>query len=87
MFTSKYFLLVTLALGANGARLPFHESEGTLQAYDQLMHVFGKESNRSVGVRDTPYWYENIAHQGISAFGPADYQVYRNVKDFGARGK
>lgn len=32
------------------------------------------------------YWYEGIAHQGISAFGAAGYKVYRNVKDFGAKG-
>lgn len=35
----------------------------------------------------TPYWYEQIAHQGISAFGPSGYAVYRNVKDYGATGK
>lgn len=34
----------------------------------------------------TPYWYEQIAHQGISAFGPSGYQVYRNVKSYGATG-
>jgi glucan 1,3-beta-glucosidase len=34
----------------------------------------------------TTYWYEAIAHQGISAFGPAGYAVYRNVKDYGAKG-
>jgi glucan 1,3-beta-glucosidase len=33
-----------------------------------------------------PYWYENINHQGISAFGPSGYQVFRNVKDYGAQG-
>ncbi len=33
------------------------------------------------------YWYENIAHQGISAFGPSGYTVYRNVKDYGAKGR
>ncbi|KAG6906321.1 hypothetical protein DXG01_014496 [Tephrocybe rancida] len=32
------------------------------------------------------YWMQNIKHQGISAFGPAGYQVFRNVKDFGAKG-
>jgi len=32
------------------------------------------------------YWYEQIAHQGIAATGPGGYQVYRNVKDYGARG-
>ena len=33
-----------------------------------------------------PYWLENIAHRGTSAFGPSGYQVFRNVKDFGAKG-
>jgi len=36
--------------------------------------------------QSTAYWYEQIPHRGISAFGPAGYQVYRNVKDYGARG-
>jgi glucan 1,3-beta-glucosidase len=36
--------------------------------------------------RQSSYWYENIAHQGISAFGPAGYKVFRNVRDFGAKG-
>jgi len=29
---------------------------------------------------------EDITHQGISAFGPSDYTVFRNVKDYGAKG-
>ncbi|KAL2065578.1 hypothetical protein VTL71DRAFT_3248 [Oculimacula yallundae] len=35
-----------------------------------------------------PYWLEQIKHQGISPFNsnPANYQVFRNVKDFGAKG-
>lgn len=33
------------------------------------------------------YWLENIQHQGVAAFNPdASYQVFRNVKDFGAVG-
>ena len=35
----------------------------------------------------TPYWLENINHQGISAFGPSGYIVFRNVMDYGATGK
>ncbi|PVH68126.1 glycoside hydrolase family 55 protein, partial [Cadophora sp. DSE1049] len=31
------------------------------------------------------YWYENIAH-GSSSFGAPGYQVFRNVKDYGATG-
>ncbi|KAJ7632169.1 exo-beta-1,3-glucanase [Roridomyces roridus] len=35
-----------------------------------------------------PFWLQNIKHQGLSAFNPtpSSYQVYRNVKDFGAVG-
>jgi glucan 1,3-beta-glucosidase len=34
------------------------------------------------------YWLEEIQHQGISAFNsaPGTYQVFRNVKSFGAKG-
>lgn len=37
---------------------------------------------------EDPFWLENIKHQGISAFNanPKSYQVFRNVKDFGAKG-
>ena len=35
-----------------------------------------------------PYWMEKIKHQGVAAFNPrpGEYQVFRNVKDFGAIG-
>ena len=35
-----------------------------------------------------PYWMENIKHQGIASFNPnpSAYQVFRNVKDYGAVG-
>ena len=36
--------------------------------------------------QSSAYWYEEITHQGISAFGPSGYAVYRNVKDYGATG-
>jgi glucan 1,3-beta-glucosidase len=33
------------------------------------------------------YWVANVQHQGAVPFGDdPDYQVYRNVKDFGAVG-
>ena len=33
------------------------------------------------------YWYESIAHQGRAAFNSdSTYKVYRNVKDYGAKG-
>ena len=33
------------------------------------------------------YWLESISHQGISPLGPSGYTVFRNVKDFGAKGE
>ena len=35
------------------------------------------------------YWLEDIHHQGFSPFNanPVSYQVFRNVKDFGAAGR
>jgi len=35
-----------------------------------------------------PYWLEDIKHQGVASFNPNpdNYTVFRNVKDFGARG-
>lgn len=38
----------------------------------------------------TPYWLENIAHLGKQPFpatNMASYKVWRNVKDFGAKGE
>lgn len=34
------------------------------------------------------YWMEDLTHQGLAAFNsdPGNYQVFRNVKDFGAKG-
>ncbi|KAI0755599.1 exo-beta-1,3-glucanase [Fomes fomentarius] len=44
-----------------------------------------RPGNASAG---DPYWLQNIKHQGIAAFNPSpsSYQVFRNVKDFGAVG-
>ncbi|KAK4865561.1 hypothetical protein LT330_009349 [Penicillium expansum] len=37
---------------------------------------------------DSAYWLADIAHQGVAAFNsnPSGYQVFRNVKDYGAKG-
>ncbi|KAI1278309.1 glycoside hydrolase family 55 protein [Xylaria sp. FL0933] len=46
------------------------------------------EARAVKGRQTSSYWYETIAHQGISAFNdnPTTYKVYRNVKDYGAVG-
>lgn len=62
--------------------------DNVLQEYEEYVDYNGNVSHhRAITKRQaTPYWYEEIAHQGISAFGPSGYVVYRNVKDYGARG-
>lgn len=43
------------------------------------------DSNRT---RKDPFWLEAIKHQGIAPFHPnaSSYSVFRNVKDYGAKG-
>ena len=46
-----------------------------------------QSSNTSIEVGEQPeFWLESITHQGISPLGPSGYTVFRNVKDFGAKG-
>jgi len=60
-----------------------------LVEFADYVHYQGNQSEASTihKRQATPYWYETITHQGISAFGPGGYQVYRNVMDYGATGK
>ncbi|KAK6498769.1 hypothetical protein TWF481_011343 [Arthrobotrys musiformis] len=39
-----------------------------------------------VCIRVEPYWLDAIKHQGKAPYAESGYQVYRNVKDFGAKG-
>jgi len=51
---------------------------------------FGKFDNVTTTSNSSApsYWLEDIAHQGLAPFNFNDtsYQVFRNVKDFGAKG-
>ncbi|KAI0438962.1 glycoside hydrolase family 55 protein [Xylaria telfairii] len=40
----------------------------------------------SLAVGVNAYWLENIQHQGLAPFAGNGYKVFRNVKDYGARG-
>lgn len=44
-------------------------------------------SGGTAGAGD-PFWLETIEHKGTSAYNadPAGYKVFRNVKDYGAKG-
>ncbi|KAF2202472.1 pectin lyase-like protein [Delitschia confertaspora ATCC 74209] len=35
---------------------------------------------------DSDFWMSSIKRQGVQPFGPAGFKIYRNVKDYGAKG-
>ena len=88
------------ALLVNSEKLDIPEVDkvvqGVLHDYSKYVHYTAPaNATNSTGSRNSTqgpaasgqaYWYEGIQHQGISAFGPSGYVVYRNVKDYGARG-
>ncbi|KAJ8120705.1 hypothetical protein ONZ43_g2658 [Nemania bipapillata] len=97
-FTSIIGLAIPLAL-AEKLVIPAVEKAVSLQlaefsdyyadATNETLHSQAAHDARSIEERQTStYWYETIAHQGISAFNadPTTYKVYRNVKDYGAKG-
>lgn len=44
-------------------------------------------SRDTIAPRDEAYWVAGVKHQGLVAFGNStEYQVFRNVKEFGAKG-
>jgi glucan 1,3-beta-glucosidase len=64
----------------------------TVAAAAESSAAVGHSSNlaaaAAAAVADPAYWLANIAHQGIAAFNPnpSTYKVFRNVKDYGAKG-
>jgi glucan 1,3-beta-glucosidase len=89
----KAALLSVFASGAWCAHFDIPEVESVvaevLKDFGDYVHFQGNDSEASAGTKrqSTAYWYETINHQGISAFGPSGYQVFRNVKNYGATGK
>ncbi|KAF1965868.1 beta-1,3-exoglucanase [Bimuria novae-zelandiae CBS 107.79] len=93
--TSKLFLLSS---GASAALLDsqYHkapvrrETVTATRAYTQVVappQPTGISSPGNGDSCDAPYWVEQIAHQGVASFNnDTSYQVFRNVKDYGAVG-
>lgn len=99
MRSLRALLLLTFMLEAACVRLDIPAVErvvaNVLAANEDYVYFQGNDTNSTSVVtssstnlfkRQTAYWYENINHQGISAFGPGGYQVFRNVKSYGAKG-
>lgn len=48
----------------------------------------GLEARGELKARDSTYWVADITRQGTVPFGnSSSYQIFRNVKDFGATGR
>ncbi|KAI0380474.1 glycoside hydrolase family 55 protein [Hypomontagnella monticulosa] len=81
---------VQSAVSAQLAEFSGYTSDYVAAIADDAASVSPSSAKRQIEERQTggSYWYETIAHQGISAFNAnrATYKVYRNVKDYGAKG-
>ncbi|KAI1376727.1 glycoside hydrolase family 55 protein [Hypoxylon crocopeplum] len=49
------------------------------------------EASQSAAVQQrqdavSSYWFADIKRQGVAVFGEPDYKVFRNIKDYGAKG-
>lgn len=85
-----FLLLFALETTCMQTQVPIVERVVTnvLSTSDEYVHFNGNNTNSPAHIKrqSSSYWYENINHQGISAFGSSGYQVFRNVRDYGAKG-
>lgn len=70
---------------------PSSRASGVTSASPTVAAAVGHSSNlaaaAAAAVDDPAYWLADIAHQGVAAFNPnPSYKVFRNVKDYGAKG-
>jgi len=68
-----------------------HTSSPNLTSTSSLLSLETPAANIhafSEALDDASYWLADIKHQGIAAFNsnPSSYTVFRNVKDYGAKG-
>lgn len=59
-----------------------------LATHEEYVHFKSNASGpaQHVARQSSDYWYENINHQGVAPWAPSGYQVFRNVKSYGAKG-
>lgn len=72
---------------ANCTQIHGKVSNFSSTAYSKAIDASGPV-NHLADFNDPSYWLKDISHQGLAAFNsnPPGYKVFRNVKDFGARG-
>lgn len=76
---------VSAALSKNHNYTAYHGPTGA--GNSALPKATSTSFNALAVVADPAYWLKDITHQGTSAFNPdKTYKVFRNVKDYGAKG-
>jgi len=77
------------SLGVSFCLLPIFVCPAVAQLNDTVLFGNSSSPSRSNGtVPDPPFWLEEIKHQGVATVqADSTYQVFRNVKDFGAKGQ
>ena len=83
-----------MLMACGGAALQLELQIPGLSAVNSLISDYGSrwklpsyDTTIPVEATDDSYWLEHIQHQGLAAFNPVStYQVFRNVKEFGAKG-
>jgi glucan 1,3-beta-glucosidase len=82
---------ISLKIGSSPESAPLRVSEDAFVARQASGNVTAAGNVTSAGDVNAAasYWLEDIQHQGRSAFNknPNGYKVFRNVKDYGARGE
>ena len=75
-----FFATIWLLLTGLSTQLPQKPSETVIAQVPEKTPV--------AALSDASYWVADIKHQGIAAFNqdPLGYKVFRNVKDYGAKG-
>ncbi|KAL2814357.1 pectate lyase superfamily protein-domain-containing protein [Aspergillus cavernicola] len=69
------------AVQQHGSPAKFHGATRATSLHDQF-HAVKKRQEAG----NSTFWLESISHQGVAPYGPEGYEVFRNVKDFGAKG-
>lgn len=77
---ATFFATTWLLLTGLSAQLPQRPSDTVV--------CQAPETTSIAAPGDTSYWLADIKHQGVAAFNPnpSGYKVFRNVKDYGAKG-
>ncbi|KAI9279502.1 pectate lyase superfamily protein-domain-containing protein [Umbelopsis sp. AD052] len=80
---------VTLSLAALSVHgLPTSKKEGLVSRAAAAVGSSCAGATLTPSVSAAPMWIQGITHNGLASFNsaPSTYTVYRNVKDFGAKG-